>query len=552
MINDRESKRCSRLSDLPTFTRMLTGITSDHLIQVPRQLAEHIAIIEVGVKRVQILYTDINKPDLLVFLTQCKGLLLASQYRIDPQSLCCTPALLAQLNDFSSTGEQPAAEMVLFDGVRSQSKQLFQSWIVNAVGEGATDVHIQITYNKAEVKLRIDGSLELLRDENGGVYTAQSAERAVAWAFNNASFRGSNSNSQFVAMENLYCMIEPQEIMNRRISLRFQSIRGALGVKVVCRLLDVSPNQETLAYERLGYEPSQIAILEDASSTSAGFVLFAGVTGSGKTTSLKTFIETHPLNGKEAFYSIEDPIEYPLRGVHQVPMQRDIIDKHGSALKYGEIIAALMRADPGCVMMGEIRDNATASAGQQIVETGHLACATVHAHLISGVIPRLTDSEIGMSRYVLTNPHVLSAIVYQSLIPKLCEHCRIPIRKYPSTSKDAGQAKSFLGFLETKVKLDGDLFYLHNPLGCDRCRFRGTSGLTVVAELYSPDKEWLNLIRDRKDQEAIEYYQSTSDGNLLSGDMSGKTVFEHTLYKASRGLIDPRQCLRFESLTQHG
>jgi hypothetical protein len=74
----------------------------------------------------------------------------------------------------------------------------------------------------------------------------------------------------------------------------------------------------------------------------------------------------------------------------------------------------------------------------------------------------------------------------------------------------------------------------------------------VVAEIYSPDKEWLNLIRDRKDQDAIEYYKSKSDGDLLSGVMHGKTVFEHTLYKAANGLIDPRQCLRFESLAQHG
>ncbi len=548
MVINTKQIRCDRLSDLPSFTSLLCGLTPDNLIVVPKYLVDQISVIETGVKKCQILYADEKRVDVSVFLSQVRGILLAARYRIDPVDIICSTVLILQLNDFSSKGD--ARDFYLSeDKTRSQSRQLFESWITRAVEEKATDVHIQVMHNKAEVKLRIDGGLELLRDENGGVYTAQSVERAVAWAFNNASFRGSNSNSQFVTSENLYCMIEPREIMNRRISLRFQSIRGAIGVKVVCRILDVSPGNDTLSYTDLGYESSQIELLNRASNTSSGFVLFAGVTGSGKTTSLKTFIETHPSNGSEAFYSIEDPIEYPLKGVHQVPMQRDIIDQTGSALKYGEIIAALMRADPGCVMMGEIRDNATASAGQQIVETGHMACATVHAHLISGVIPRLTDSEIGMSRYVLTNPHVLSVIVYQALVPKLCPHCKLKVDDYSKDEKEYAHLIWFHQHVQDSLKIDGSNFFYKNNQGCSFCRFRGTVGLTVVAEVYSPDKDWLNLIRDRKDQDAIEYYKSQSDGCITSENMTGKTVFEHTIYKATKGLIDPRNCLRFEGMS---
>src|SRR5690606_30875448 len=144
-----------------------------------------------------------------------------------------------------------------------------------------------------------------------------------------------------------------------------------------------------------------------------GFVIFSGITGSGKTTTLKTFIETHPANAKAAFYSIEDPVEYPLANVHQINLQRDLIDRVGSAAKYSEVVAALMRADPDGVLMGEIRDPASAIAGQQIVVTGHMAAATVHAHLLSGIVPRLTDEEIGMSRQTVTNPNVLTLLVYQ-------------------------------------------------------------------------------------------------------------------------------------------
>lgn len=83
-------------------------------------------------------------------------------------------------------------------------------------------------------------------------------------------------------------------------------------------------------------------------------------------------------------------------------------------------------------------------------------------------------------------------------------------------------------------------------MGCSQCRRRGTVGQTVVAEMMMPDNDWLRLIRDSKDTEAAAHYRSSSDRNLLSGNMDGKTVFEHTLFKASQGTVDVRQCSRFD------
>jgi general secretion pathway protein E len=537
----------SRIGDIPPFTRILSGTDDIRMIRLPASSRRYFCVIETGLRRAQFVCTDPVAPDLHLLIITARAALSAENYRVEPENVICPSDVIEQLNDFTAPQEPEEPVKLGSEENKSQSRLLFEHWLSCAVEERATDLHIQVMNNKAEVKLRIDGELSLLNDESGGVYTSVRAERAVAWAFNNASHRGSNSNSQFTIGENLYCMIEPREVAGRRVSLRFQSIRGATGVKVVCRLLDVSQDQPTLTYEQLGYEFNQITALKRAASLPSGFVLFAGVTGSGKTTSLKTFIETHPDNGRDAFYSVEDPVEYPLKGVHQIPVQRDLLDKAGSALKYSEVIAALMRADPGCVLMGEIRDEATASAGQQIVETGHMACATVHAHLISGIVPRLTDSEIGMSRYVLTNPHILSLLCYQSLVPRLCVHCRLSQQDCDPNHAEFKQISAVCEAFERYLDCDSSGLLFRNPAGCPQCRNRGTRGLTVVAELFVPDRHWLSLIRERRDQEAIDYYRSFSDGNLSSSDMTGKTVFEHSVSKAMRGIIDPRVCARFEN-----
>jgi type II secretory ATPase GspE/PulE/Tfp pilus assembly ATPase PilB-like protein len=539
-----------KLSDLPPFSRVLTGSDGSSVVRVPREIEKHLVVIETGAKRALICYNPEHSVTLKPHMAMIRGRLIAERYHLDNAEVACRGAVIEQVVDAAAVRN---GETRLTDGegdVHSNAKELFDDWVQLAVEENATDIHVQVINNIAEVRLRVDGALELLRDGSAGIYTPIQAERALAWAYNNAAGKGSNSNSQFSAAENLYCMIEAREVGNKRVALRYQSVRGAAGVKAVCRLLNVDIDMPTLSYQQLGYAESQIELLDMASHTPSGFVIFAGVTGSGKTTTLKTFIETHPDTGHEAFYSIEDPVEYPLRGVHQIPIQRDLIDRAGSSAKYAEVVAALMRADPGCVLMGEIRDTATALAGQQIVETGHMACATVHAHLISGIVPRLTNSEIGMSRDVLTNPNMLSLLAYQALVPKLCPHCRIRGDAYPNQLSDSKHIKTVLSVLKSRFKLPANLFFFRSSQGCEHCKFRGTRGLSVVGEMLMPDRKWLSLIRDAKDYEAVVYYRSMSDKKLESPDMTGKTVFEHTLYKAITGLVDPRQCERFDSFNR--
>lgn len=537
---------------VPTHQSVLT-LGARASFRVPKDLEKALMALECGPSRAIILYdpeADIAK--IRQAMSALRAQMLGQSYKFDRQEVPAKASVLLQL--YQDTIRRSGNEAGDRNQDASIARRNFERWIDLAVKERATDIHIEVlSSSRAVVRIRVDGELETIRDENGGQYPATVAMDAMAYAFNMGAGRGSNNQSNFERTQNLYCMIDPRPIAGKQIALRYQSVRGAQGPKLVCRLLNVDVNAPTLTYGELGYAASQIDLWNEAAKMSAGFIIIAGVTGSGKTTTLKTFIETHPGAGTSSFYSLEDPVEYPLKGVHQIPLQRDLLDKVGSAAKFSEVVGALMRGDPDGVLVGEIRDNATAMAGQQIVETGHMAAGTVHAHLLSGILPRLTNDEVGMSRQVLTNPNMLSLLAYQALAPVLCPNCAMDkneAQDKAESDSERDHIASICRDIDGRFKLSSNRLRFRRVGGCHHCNNRGTRGLTVVAEMMIPDRKWLNLSREGRDYEAVMHYRSFSDRDFLSPNMTGKTVFEHALYKALNHQLDPRQCERFDSFAR--
>jgi type II secretory ATPase GspE/PulE/Tfp pilus assembly ATPase PilB-like protein len=550
----------NELHELP-HSQGLLSMGQRAVYQVPPQFEAAVMAIELGGKRAQILYDPVagGNPQAKQVLQALRNKLTSDQYHLD-RDLQVAGRVLRQLADdhVKKFGENTLENR---NSAKSLAKERFMEWLEIAVGENATDIHAQITQNGGIVHLRIDGELELLRNQSRGKYTTSETEEAMAWPFNSAGARGSNSASQWSPTKNDYCMTEPITVGMKKVALRYQSLRGQQGPKMVARVLNVDTSGSVLTYDQLGYSETQKHLMLDAANTDSGFVIFLGVTGSGKTTTQKSFVETHPGNGSKAIYSVEDPVEYLMKGVHQIPIQRDIANAEGSKAQYLEAVAALMRADPDIAIVGEIRDSATAGAGQQIVETGHMALGTVHAHLLSGCIPRLTNEGIGMSRDVLTNPNMLTLLCYQALVPKVCPNCafgrsealrfaRLFDAERPGAAYTERNLAGILKDIDQRFKLDLDAFRFKNPEGCASCRSRGTKGVTVVAEMLCPDREWLEWTRAGKDYEAMVHYRSASNGDRTSPNMMGKTVFEHALYKSFIGEVDPTQCTRFDTFAR--
>ena len=307
-------------------------------------------------------------------------------------------------------------------GAKGGPMQLFERWIALAVPTGATDLHIEVRRNVAIVRIRVDGRIEPLPDGQGGRYSRKEVVDAIAAGYN--STRKGNNVSQYDADQFVDCMID-LDLPGTAGQLRYQNVKGRLGPKTVVRILRTGDDNR-IRFDAAGYAPSHLRLLRLAGRAGKGIVLLSGVTSSGKSTSLKSFIETLPGLDQKAIYTVEDPIEYEIAGAHQIEVLRDIANDDETRRRYAEVMRALMRSDPDGVMLGEIRDKLTALFALQIAETGHLAMGTVHAHLISNIIPRLTNDQIGVSRQALTGPNILNLLVYQALVPKLCRCCALP------------------------------------------------------------------------------------------------------------------------------
>ncbi|MFP5478026.1 MAG: GspE/PulE family protein [Gammaproteobacteria bacterium] len=440
-----------------------------------------------------------------------------------------------------SAGQTSMASVSGQTRAKNTYMEQFDRWVRYALEQNATDIHIETHGTSGQVRFRIDGTMERMRAEDGGQYPAAFLISAMHAIYNNEQQSGTGSDSLFMEGQ-IYALIPYDRIPGRQLNLRFQSMKGAAGPKVVLRLLHIGEDRPPMTFEQMGYAQSQVRLIERAQEAPCGAVAVAGATGSGKSTFLRSFVELNPDLPSLAVYSVEDPVEYPM-SIHQFPLQRDLADPEGSARSYTKVITALLRLDPDVVYLGEVRDQVSASAMQEFALTGHPTLFTVHANFLSGIVPRLVDENMQLKRTVLTAPNVLNALIFQALVPVLCPHCC-------ADSEEAARESVTVHRILEHVRdlgLDSRAMRWKRPEGCPKCRHRGTQGLTVVAEIYQPDEHWLDLVREGNDAEALEWYRSHSDGDLHSPNMDGKTVFEHTLFKALNGQADARQCARFEA-----
>ncbi|MCR6481016.1 ATPase, T2SS/T4P/T4SS family [Variovorax sp. ZS18.2.2] len=519
-------------ADVPKFLGVMT-LGERPVVQLVKADHDQVVVIELAGRSAVIVHAGAQQ----ALLESIKGTLRGKAYTVALRSAPASVIKEIHVAGGKATSVPAAARHL------SPYMQAADEWIRYAVDNRASDIHLETHGSNGEVRFRIDGEVEPMRTANGGHYPANFILECMASLYNNDQEKKSGSDSLFDAEKNLYCMVPYKEIPGHSLKLRFQSTKGNEGPKAVLRILPVGDDQPTRTFVELGFAPSQIALLESAMETPSGLICVAGVTNSGKTTMFKSFIELNPATPTSNVMTIEDPVEYPIRGAHQYPIQRDLSNPQESAKRFSEVISAYMRMDPDVVMVGEIRDRHSANAARQIAQSGHMGLGTVHAHLLSGIVPRLVDPEIGMTRSVLTAPNMLTLLVYQALVPLLCPHCAMTSVE---VEKDR-RVTQIMANVRTLGQSAGALRW-KRPGGCPACQGRGTLGRTVVAEMLMPDEDWLKHIREERDTEAMEVYRaSRTSRDLMDPDMTGKTIFEHTLHKALHGLVDARNCSAFDT-----
>jgi general secretion pathway protein E len=362
----------------------------------------------------------------------------------------------APVHELSSRGiaEQASAAVRLLDAV-----------LHDALQDGASDIHIESDPRGAEVRLRIDGVMQPLRRVETPALAEQMVSRLKVMAELDIGERRLPQDGRFKL-----------RVQGREVDFRLSIMPSVFGEDAVVRVLDrshLAPGGQALTLESLGFAPDLRAAVLALARAPHGMLLVTGPTGSGKTTTLYAAItEVH--SGREKVITIEDPVEYQLAGVVQIPVN----ERKGLGFARG--LRSILRHDPDRVMVGEIRDTETAQIAVQAALTGHLVFSTVHANSAFDVIGRFMH--MGLDLYNVVS--ALNAVLAQRLLRQVCGHCAEPVTATATERAllDAG---------------DGAPLQLRRGRGCAHCHGSGYRGRQAVAELLRLDDGLRDLIAAR-------------------------------------------------------
>jgi general secretion pathway protein E len=383
----------------------------------------------------------------------------------------------------------------------SPAVKLVNSTLYDALRAAASDVHLESTPSGLAVKYRIDGVLDSITEVAGIALAEQAISRLKVLAELDIAERRVPQDGSFRV-----------SAQGREIDLRVSIIPGVHGEDAVIRILDKQAMIEAhgkLSLDTLGFDPVSLATLRELMEAAYGMMLVTGPTGSGKTTTLYAALsESH--TGRDKIITIEDPVEYQLPGVLQIPVN----EKKG--LTFARGLRSILRHDPDKIMVGEIRDRETAEIAVQSALTGHLVLTTVHANNVFDVFGRFTH--MGLDPYSLVS--ALNGIWAQRLLRLNCPHCSRPYQPAPLELSRLGLPPG-----------DTKLFDFRKGEGCGDCRGTGYKGRHAVAEILRLDDELREMIvakqpvRQVKEAARRKGTRSLTDA-ALDVARSGRTTLE--------------------------
>jgi type IV pilus assembly protein PilB len=381
--------------------------------------------------------------------------------------------------------------------------------LATAIKVGASDIHVEAEENGVAVRLRIDGVLQ------------------EAATLDKDKWRKVVTRMKILSRVKINIANKPQDgrytifLKNGKIDVRSSFLPTAYGESVVMRLLD--SKSIALDFEKLGIRTEILGKLKREIEKPNGLILTTGPTGSGKTTTLYSILNKLNQPGTK-IVTLEDPIEYQLKGINQSQIDSS------KNYNFADGLRSILRQDPNIIMVGEIRDLETAEISVQSSLTGHLVLSTLHTNDAAGVIPRLID--IGVKPYFLVPS--INAVIGQRLIRKLCPYCR---EEHKLSLEEEEQVQIILAVISPKANIDipSKLPTLHKPgPGCDKCNYIGYKGRLGIYEIFTMDDNLKQLTIDKAPsfkilQQAIENGMITmlQDGILkcLDGITSLEEVY---------------------------
>jgi general secretion pathway protein E len=381
-------------------------------------------------------------------------------------------------------------------GEVSPAVRLINSTVFDALRYEASDIHLECLPQGLVIKFRIDGVLNHIAAVNNPVLAEQAIARLKVLAELDIGEKRIPQDGRFrVAAK------------GRDIDIRVSIMPSIHGEDAVLRVLDkkaLIDSVQRLTLDSLGFDSQTILLLRRLASEPYGMMLVTGPTGSGKTTTLYAAL-TEINNGDDKFITIEDPVEYQLPGVLQIPVN----EKKGLSFAVG--LRSILRHDPDKILVGEIRDPETAQIAVQSALTGHMVFTSVHANNSFDVIGRFMHMGVDPYNFVSS----LTGVVAQRLVRQNCLHCNAPVQP-----DDALLAESGIR--------DPQNYRFHAGTGCVQCRHTGYKGRRAIAEVLRLTDEIREMIIARASIRALKE-QARREGTRFLRDVALELVREgHT------------------------
>jgi len=365
-----------------------------------------------------------------------------------------------------SGGEQSLVLRAL-DDADSPVVRLVNSTLHDAMQNSASDIHMESHPGGMTLRYRLDGVLSKVGEVPGVETAEQMVSRIKVLAELDIAERRIPQDGRFRV-----------SFRGREVDLRVSIMPSVHGEDAVLRILDkqsLSDSMRGLRLESLSLEPQAIEFVRELASRPHGMLLVTGPTGSGKTTTLYAAI-SEINTGRDKIVTIEDPVEYNLPGVLQIPVN----EKKG--LTFARGLRSILRHDPDRIMVGEIRDQETAQIAIQAALTGHLVFSSVHANNVFDVLGRFL--QLGVDPYNFVS--ALNGVLAQRLLRVNCEHCAEPVAP---TAAHEGLLKAH--------PVSGPVQWREGR-GCGRCRGTGYHGRVAIAEVLRFDDPMREAVASRR------------------------------------------------------
>ncbi|MBN1684182.1 MAG: Flp pilus assembly complex ATPase component TadA [Gammaproteobacteria bacterium] len=429
----------------------------------------------------------------------------------EPPLLRALDLIYRRTGEISNFAEQLETELKSYDLLSDEEAQeqadtivirLIHSLFEDAVQVNATDIHIEPAEKLLRVRLRVDGVLQEQTMEEKRIASALSQRLKLMAGLNMAEKRLPQDGRFTIRVRDM------------QIDVRLSTMPVQYGESIVMRLLNQSGRLLTL--DEIGMSPEILSRFREFIKIPWGMILVTGPTGSGKTTTLYGGLsEINDIRKK--IITIEDPVEYRLEHLNQIQIRTQL------GLTFSRVLRSALRQDPDIILLGEIRDEETATIALRAALTGHLVLTTLHTNDAKTASIRLID--MGAKSYMVAA--TIRAVLAQRLVRRVCSSCAEP---YQPTAQEMSFFENFLGKTLDLKKVK----FVHGK-GCNVCSQTGYKGRIGVFELLELDEAMIDALRRNDTADFMKRAEAS---------LAGKTLLHHAYQMAAKGLTTLDEILR--------